>query len=180
SLRSLGLIDADGRPTDDYGELRLSRPRRQAALVRCLRRAHPGLPASDGSEIGDDHLPHHFVAEHGLTRQKVGKALRLYPPLAAATGPAAAPDREGSRPISPRPAGQRPSLGLGASAQSSASPREVESTMELLVGAPSSIQPGEVQPGLTVVVQVPIDATEEQLVQLFRRVRRAWEKAQGQ
>src|SRR5262249_36592316 len=92
SLRSLGLIDADGRPTDDGGELRLGRPRRQAALVRCLRRAYPGLTASDGSEIDDDQLHDYFVAERGLTGQMVDKAMRFYRRLAAATGPAAAPD----------------------------------------------------------------------------------------
>src|SRR5712691_7381040 len=43
TLKSLGIVDDEGRPTELYREIRLSQPRRTAALRTAAELAYPGL-----------------------------------------------------------------------------------------------------------------------------------------
>ena len=78
SLKSLGLIDADGRPAQDYHDIRLSLPRRQTSLRRCAKRAYAGLDGAIEKEITTDHLHDYFIASRGLLGQMLDKATRFY------------------------------------------------------------------------------------------------------
>lgn len=78
SLKALGLIDAEARPTSDYGEVRLSIPRRNTSLRQCARRAYAGLPGPIANPIDGDRLRDYFIASRGLRGQMVDKAVRFY------------------------------------------------------------------------------------------------------
>src|SRR5258707_10403498 len=84
SLKSLGLTDDAGHPTDLYREIRLSPSRRIPALQRCIEFAYPGL-SFEGRTIENDRLHDYFVEERGLTGQMVSKAMRFYRQIVAAT-----------------------------------------------------------------------------------------------
>ncbi len=84
SLKSLELIDAEGRPTAEYREIRLSAPRRQASLRRCARAAYAGLDGAVDGVVDEDRLRDYFKEERGLLGQMVDKATRFYRHLEAA------------------------------------------------------------------------------------------------
>src|SRR5438874_99997 len=81
TLKSLGIIDEEGRPTELYREIRLSQPRRAAALRRASDLAYPGLTV-EREPPDEDQLHDYFIEERGLTGQMVDKAMRFYRQLA--------------------------------------------------------------------------------------------------
>jgi hypothetical protein len=174
TLRALGFIDAEGRPTEAYRNLRLSLPRRRAALRDSLIAAYPGLPGPDEPPPSDDDLHDYFVDQRGLAGQMVQKAMRFYRQLSALARGAA-----GEQPIRSRPAASRRAM-----AGPGGIPRRRAQAPELVVPSaqsrPSGASPRETHPitaSLTVQLQVPFDVGEAELETLFRRIRRAWEKA---
>jgi hypothetical protein len=77
TLKTLGIVDEEGSPTELYREMRLSTPRRVAALGRAVDLAYPGL-APAGVRVDDNQLFDYFIEERGLTGQMVEKAIRFY------------------------------------------------------------------------------------------------------
>lgn len=152
SLKSLGLIVADGRPTEDYRDVQLSPPRRQTALRRCAKRAYPGLDTAIGATIDADQLYDYFVAQRGLLGQMVEKASRFYRRFVEMLG-------VDSGPASGSPARQPSGHG--------AHPR----------GAGLTRGDAAEGPLLNVTVQIPSGASEAELIELFERIQRAWRKA---
>lgn len=195
SLRALGLVDRRGRPTPDFRALRLSPPRRREALQRSFERAYPGLPYDLDPPISQDELHDYFVDERGLTGQMVEKAMRFYRRLAeVARGSAPSDDRlapAGPAPGRPPPDAARAPSGLDRAEDAEADraeretpPPDLATSPRPRTAAPShraadalvySVGPGAPVPvSLNLTVTVPLDATEEDLVALFRNVKRAW------
>ena len=186
SLKALGIIDDAGKPTELYHEIRLSPPRRTTALRRCIERAYPGLPDGTDGSPSDDRLHDYFVERRGLTGQMVQKAMRFYRHVVAAVGatpmvaePPVPPPATTQRQSALKPAGREP-RGHAVRAEPSPSP----------VGRPtprrgrrtgtvggSGLEPMSMVP--TIVIQVAADTDEEELVELFGRVRRAWRRSHG-
>jgi hypothetical protein len=176
TLKALAVVDADGRPNELLRELRLSQPRRIAALRRAAELAYPGLPAV-GRPIDDNQLYDYFVERRGLTGQMVDKAIRFYRQLADAvardrfpsdTEPARQPSltRSGTTRTAPVPLPfNRPPAGSAAAQPSPAT----------IGGQPASWRNAEIP--LTLVLQISPTATEDELADLFRRVRRAWRRS---
>ncbi len=175
SLKSLGLIDDVGRPTEFYCEIRLSPTRRIPALRRCIEFAYPGLPSA-GRSIEGDRLHDYFVEDRGLTGQMVNKAVRFYRHMVAATAEDGLPAERAE--TTALPARRPPSP--------TAVEREVDRISPATSSTPSTPEsPGRIrrhqstgrgtsEPGVTVQVTVSPDIAEEELTALFRRVRRAW------
>jgi hypothetical protein len=172
TLRGLGIIDAEGRPSELYREMRLSQPRRVAAFRRAAEHAYPGL-TSAGEKLDENQLYDYFVEERGLTGQMVDKAIRFYRQLVDALGRDLAPleaepaQRAGasSRPTANRPA----SVTAPPARQIRALPVPAVATTP----RPEALQ-------LSLVVQVSPNATEEELTNLFLRLRRAWHRSQAE
>jgi hypothetical protein len=188
TLKVLGVIDEAGEPTPDYRELRLSPPRRRAALQRCLQRAYSGLLAEGATHPAtSDALHDYLVGVRGLRGQMLDKAKRFYRQLVQAANGAAdlpATDRETTPrpPPSPAPVARRGRTRRPAPEQSSRPPTTLPvGTVPPFspVGHPAvaASVPGAGTYGLTLVVEVPLDADEAALTALFRRVRRAWSAA---
>jgi len=178
SLRSLGLVGDDGTPSEDYRELRLSPPRRVLALRRAIARAYPGLGDRDELPLDPNWLRDYLVADRGLSGQMVDKATRFYRHLVEAvrvapslpapsvkepgatapsgTGKAVVPTGEGT--VLPGREGELPVAGTG---------RRRASRFRRAGG-------GQADVILTVHVDVPFGASEEELRGFFQRVRRAW------
>ena len=177
TLKALGLVDDDGRPTDVYREIRLSQPRRTAALRRAVDRAYPGLAAS-GSLPDDDQLYDYFVEQRGLTGQMVDKAIRFYRQLMDSLAhPAASTDTEGlKRTTTPIRLAAPRLTDSGAEARlASANPGGNIVALPFTRDA-SRVEPADV--GLTLVVQIRPEATEDELTDFFRSIRRAWRRSQ--
>lgn len=153
SLKGLGLIDANGRPTGDFREMRLSAPRRLAALQRCAERAYPGLGFDAGVPRGSDQLRDYFVDQRGLRGQMIDKAVRFYRGLEQALGAGAPAERA---------TGQR---------------RESRAGSGIPAATPGTGGPPRGTLPLALSVQVPFGADEEELTAFFRRLRRAWTRA---
>ena len=179
TLRSLALIDENGRPTELYSALQLSPPRRLAAMRRGSELAYPGLARPDGGELDDNTLHDYFVEKRGLRGQMVEKAKRFYRQLMAAIEAPSAPIS--TRVAPPENAGRarHPAMRLDRVATVAAEP----------VPAPRAKRPhrrrrgpqvgssGSGNAGLTILIQLPYDAAEADLTEFFRRVRRAWDRA---
>lgn len=183
SLRSLGLVDRQGRPTPDFRDLRLSAPRRQKALQRCFERAYPGLTFDLEPPLSPDELHDYFVEERGLTGQMVQKAMRFYHHLADAARGNPPTEERGPRHAEPptprpRPADSRevplPSIGLSDRLSETPAARPVPT----LRRTPRDEAPPAFAMSLS--VSVPLDATEEELERFFRRVKDAWERVFGE
>ena len=155
SLKSLSLIDADGRPTNEYREMRLSIPRQQAALRRCAERAYAGLDTPVEAEIGADQLHDCFVAKRGLHGQMVDKAMRFFRGL-----------EEALRGATTTRAPIEPPIRISHTAATS--------TPQATATAPLSSADSLT---LALTVQVPFDATEAELADFIRRVRQAWRQS---
>lgn len=168
SLRTLGLVDEEDAPTEDFKELRLSPPRHVAALRRALERAYPGLVSAGGNPPTDPHrLRDYFVAERGLSGQMVDKATRFYRHLADAASvavPAAEPPRSAPPVVEPRPSASEPRLSVPTSTEQRA--RHARRRRAQSEGG-SAVQ-------LTIHVDIPFEASDEELRRFFQRVRRAW------
>lgn len=156
SLKSLGLIDDDGRPTDDYRDLPLSASVRRAALRRCAARAYPGIAEPGTARIDPDHLRNYFVGKRELRGQMVDKAITFYLGLAKAlstgTDEASETERE----------------------------RRIESSIEPTGPGPVTTARSSPSGGLTfaLTISLPAEIGEDKLVVFFRRVQDAWRKAQ--
>jgi hypothetical protein len=177
TLKALGIIDDAGSPTDLYRELRLSQPRRVMALRRATSLAYPSL-SSVGEPLDEDRLYDYFVEERGLTGQMVDKASRFYRQLVEALqrDPASAPSESGRR--APASVGQRTRWRRAASEATTGPP--VSSDIEQSPRLPStrkSLHLSPIEPQLTLVVKVDVASTEDDLTELFRRLRRAWERS---
>jgi hypothetical protein len=177
SLKSLGLIDDAGRPTELYREIRLSPTRQIPALRRCIDVAYPGLPSA-GRSVEGDRLHDYFVEDRGLTGQMVSKAMRFYRQIVAATAEDGSPaDRPTTAPPMRRPPAPRtPEREIERQAPA----RSLRpSTLELSgrVRRHQATGRGTSEPGITVQVTVSQDIAEEELTALFRRVRRAWSRS---
>jgi hypothetical protein len=173
TLRALGFIDAEGRPTEAFRALRLSPPRRRAALRDSLRSAYPGLPGPDEPPPSDDDLHDYFVDRRGLAGQMAQKAMRFYRQLnAMARGTVT------ERVARSRPAARHPSIASPERARTpSGSPETSMAAEEGRAMEVTTSQLGAISASLTLQVQVPFEAGEAELEALFRRIRRAWEKA---
>jgi len=178
SLKSLGMIDEAGRPTDVYREIRLSPTRRIPALQRCIQHCYPGL-AIDAASVSDDRLHDYFVEERGLTGQMVSKAMRFYRQIVAT----ASEDTTGAErlpsPAAPRRQHQVTPIDRETPRQPSAfapPPTPIRAPVERK-RARKQDRRGAGEPGITIQVTVAPDIGEEALVTLFRRVRRAWSRA---
>ena len=152
SLKSLGIIDDTGRPTNDFRELRLGPAQRRAALRRCAKRAYPELDGAFDAKVDADQLRNYFVDRRALLGQMVDKATRFFRRLEEVVG-----------------AG---SLALGSTdlvhrgAATSTVGLHLSDT-----GAPDLT--------LAITVEVPFGASEDELVAFFRRIQRAWQQAHG-
>jgi hypothetical protein len=177
SLRSLALIDSGDRPTDLYREIRLSPTRRRPALLRCIEVAYPGLSA-EGRSIDPDRLHDYFVEERGLTGQMVDKAMRFYRRIIlAVTAESGGADRAAADSANRRPRRtpavedeattprSGPSPTLVAPRLPRRSPRHPVARWELGY------------PVITIQVSLPSETSEDALVDLFRRIRRAWSRS---
>jgi hypothetical protein len=175
SLKALALIDDDGRPTELYREIRLSQPRRVAALRRSAELGYPGL-SSTGGRLDDDQLYDYFVEQRGLTGQMVDKAIRFYRQLDDSLqqgGGTAEPEspRRGVSPIRPNPIRPAPTT-------VPVPPIPRLSQPVVLTPEPDAApRAGGGEVGITVVVQVSPTSSENELADLFRRVRRAWKRS---
>lgn len=197
SLRSLGLVDRRGRPTPDFRALRLSPPRRREALQRSFERAYPGLPYDLEPPISPDELHDYFVDERGLTGQMVEKAMRFYRRLAEAARESIPPAESppgGNGPLqrttsgaddeappgSDEPAGRAApgraqSDDVPISVHAPQTPRADDPTFRAASKSTAPVGRAEQPPlALNLTIAVPLDASEEDLAALFRRVRRAW------
>ncbi len=180
TLKALGIIDEDGRPTEIYREMRLSLPRRVAALRRAAELAYPGL-ASPGERIDENQLYDYFVEERGLTGQMVDKAIRFYRQLVEALGrdlaplEAESPRRSG---VSVSPSTARPSAVSTPGPRPSTSPSARPMLSLPVPQRATSPEPAELQ--MTLVVQVSPSASEDELTDLFRRLRRAWQRSRDE
>jgi hypothetical protein len=193
TLKALGFLDAGGRPLDLYAEIRLSTPRRLAALRRARDRAYPDLPESGGSELDQNQLHDYFVEKRELRGQMVDKAIRFYRQLnqavsgepKAAPGPPeltrapARPRRIATRPGSaprppssvtlPSPSSPEPPVRPQPNQERSRRPRSApRSTFARLTATDREVH---------VLVEIPFDASEAELVEFFQRLRRAWSRA---
>jgi hypothetical protein len=176
TVKALGILDAEGRPTELYRELRLSQPRRVTALRRAAELAYPGLSAV-GQSIDENQLYDYFVERRGLTGQMVDKAIRFYRQLVDALARDLAPlESEPTRqPNSPRGGSGRP----GPVPLPITRPRPGASTLHpapvLLGDSAASAQIADAP--LTFVLQIAPSSTEDELTEFFRRVRRAWRRS---
>ncbi len=170
SLRSLGFLDDSGHPTELYQQIRLSPPRRAAALQRSLERAYPGLSSDPNATIDANELHDYFVGQRGLTGQMVEKAIRFYRQLkiAAASG--------GSEPPAPRvaPARNRQPSQMRLEAIELPPPQP---TARRPRARPGLGRRPSVPPAISIQVQVPVDVSESDLVDLFGRIQSAWAKS---
>lgn len=114
SLRALGVIEEDGRPTRDYAELRLGSSRRVAALRRCARRAYPELSGVPDATIQRHRLEEYFLEQRGLAGQMVSKAVRFYCRLAETIRQAAASTPDTAAPPSATSLLAGPETAVGA------------------------------------------------------------------
>jgi hypothetical protein len=179
TLRSLGLIDENGRPSELYGELRLSPPRRLAALRRAAEGAYVGLPGLDRGERDENLLHDYFVEKRGLRGQMVEKAKRFYRQLMAATeAPSVPSSTRGASPATASRA-RHPAIRLDRAAAGTAetvpSPRATRALRPRRGRRAASSGVGNT--GLTILIQLPYDATEAELTAFFLRVRRAWDRS---
>src|SRR5205823_9675003 len=153
----LGILDEDDRPTALYMPLRLSVQRRLEALRQSAALAYPGLVDHRGAprRLSDDEIHDHFVEHRGLRGQMADKATRFYRNLVTVL--------ESDR--ATQPAGSTPAP----------APRENGRRVPSVSHATSRLVPLESSdaPPILVNLSVPNDATERELVELFRRVRRA-------
>ncbi len=157
SLKALGLIDAAGRPTRDYDDIRLSPPRRLEALRRGALRAYRDLDGAFDVPIHDDQLYDYFVGKRGLRGQMVDKAIRFYRHLERLL-------RAESQPREP-------------ASMASPAPR-IEAAPPLATVPLAPARSSEAL-SLSLVVQLPLDVDEHDLTEFFGRVCRAWQKALG-
>ncbi len=176
TLKALGIVDEDGRPTELYREIRLSLPRRTAALRRAAELAYPGLTTA-GDSPDEDQLHDYFVEQRGLTGQMVDKAIRFYRQLSdAVRRPAGSAEPEAPKravsPIRPTQSQQPDPTTITRIARSPAA-------YNVLSLPPLREETGNVQNDveLQVVVQVTLTTTEDELTDLFRKVRRAWNRS---
>ncbi len=180
TLRSLGLIDENARPTDLYAELRLSPPRRLAALRGAAELAYVGLPGLDRGERDENLLHDYFVEKRGLRGQMVEKAKRFYRQLMAATEAPAVPSPTRLTPPADVSRARHPAMRLDNTATVTAGPVPAAppATRARRRRRGSRVESSGVgNAGLTVLIQLPYDAAEADLTELFRRVRRAWDRA---
>lgn len=157
ALKALGLIDTNGRPTEAFLEVRLSAPRRLAALRRAAGHAYPDLGVEIGAPIDDDQLHDYFVARRGLRGQMVQKAMRFYRHLEQALGRESRGDELADRPAH----FEAPTVSTFATAPAT------------LVSAGETLQ-------LSLVVQLPTNVAEQELADFITGVYRAWRQARGQ
>lgn len=151
SLRALGLIDSHGQPTGEYREVRLSPQRRQSALRRCALQAYGDLPGAPDPRLDRDQLYDYFVGIRGLRGQLVGRAIRFYQRLAELIAE---------------------STTVGGSVAS----RHAE--LAPTAPAPTDLlRPARPAPILAIAIQIPPDASDLELTELFRRVLRCWQAA---
>jgi Family of unknown function (DUF5343) len=181
TLRSLGLIDEGGRPTDLYAELRLSPPRRLAALRRAAELAYVGLPGLDRGERDENLLHDYFVEKRGLRGQMVEKAKRFYRQFMAATEAPSAPSSTRVAPPANVSRARHPAMRLDRTTTVAAGPVPVARATRAhqrrrgpRVGVGGI---GSENPDLTILIQVPYDAAEADLTEFFRRVRRARDRS---
>ena len=185
SLKGLGLIEEAGHPTELYQQIRLSAPRRRAALQQCLGRAFPGLNSTTDEPISQNDLHDYFVADRGLTGQMVSKAIRFYRQLTDAIETTSTEgDRPRSVPAPKRPPTQvtRQTVGELGQADEVMPPTGTRARRH----RPRPLSAVRHQPRiptapadaiLSVAVQISSDLDEEQLVELFGKIRRAWSRA---
>jgi hypothetical protein len=183
TLKSLGILNEAGQPTDLYHELRLSRPRRLAALRRCQQLAYPSLAGAPDAGLDANQLHDYFVGERGLTGQMVDKASRFYGRLRDAI--IAEASEVPSHPVNRRPRPQpMPPAPLVEDTELDEEPKAAPSVragggrdrkISRTVGRSRAPAP------LTLVVQVQVTpmADEAELVALFRRIQSAWRHAAG-
>lgn len=148
SLKALGLIDDDGRPSGEYVGLRLSAPRRREVLRRCAEHAYPGLGEPLSVDTDGDLLRDYFAGKRRLHGQMVGKAISFYRGLAREAGP------------------ESITIESGTSDNGQASTVSAD-----LVESGGRIS-------LTMAVQIPFGVDEDDLVRYFQRIQRAWRRAQ--
>lgn len=200
ALRFLGLIDADGRTTPESRLLRTRGPARTEALRRLVRRAYADLFSRlDPARASRDDIHNYFVTRHNLSRDLAGKAAtfclelcRLAELDAAADAlPDGLPNGEAPARLE---AAELPADGLatapGERADSGAPSRAVLSeprpmprvqavarpqTLGWAVGGDAG--PPDVQVTLALTAADIEIRSEAELMELFRRVRRAWTAA---
>ncbi len=164
ALRFLGLIDQDGRPTSLADRLKARGPTYSLNLQEVIRSAYGTLwQRLNPQEASREEIYNYFVTHEGLGAEMASKAVRFFVDIChlaempLSPGLKLRPGRvpAGSAPSgSPQPAGARePSRGLAA--------------------------PGS-GPGLVVALS-PETArlSEEELTDLFRRLRRAWQRSEA-
>ncbi|MBI3965986.1 MAG: DUF5343 domain-containing protein [Chloroflexi bacterium] len=177
ALKYLGIVTSDGRPTAAFGALALSPEARQEELRRVVRSAYgalwerfPDLRRASRSEIHD-----FFVGQYGVRGQLARKAVSFFSLMAELAGveldESLATRGSGRREEARRPAiRQRETAALGAAVANRA-----RSTV---------VPPGRLAlPDFgtaTVVLQVNVTAeqSEDEIVELLRRVRRAVERVE--
>jgi hypothetical protein len=179
TLKTLGLIDEEGSPTDLYREMRLSTPRRVAALGRAVDFAYPGL-APAGVRVDDNQLFDYFIEERGLTGQMVEKAIRFYRQLLDAAQqdltPGDADDSKSGSPVVRSRRARQPTSSTPLAKPPAAELAPILLTPALPVPSPA-LNPPPRDPQLAVVVQIDPTSTEDELAELFQKVRRAWDRS---
>ncbi|MGH2460466.1 MAG: DUF5343 domain-containing protein [Chloroflexota bacterium] len=156
TLKALGLIDDDGRPTSDYRDLALSPSVRRAALRRGAKRAYPGIAEPGAAQLARDHLHDYFVGQRGLRGQMVDKAITFYRGLAKLISMGEAGESDLDR-------GRRTEASIDPAAPG-------------VVTAARSLPSSGVTFALT--ISFPAEIGEDKLVEFLRQVRDAWRKAQ--
>ncbi|HLE02328.1 MAG TPA: DUF5343 domain-containing protein [Dehalococcoidia bacterium] len=169
ALRFLGLIDADGRPTERAHLLKTRGATFTLNLQEIVREAYGDLFREvRPREATQEAVYNHFVAKARLGGEMATKATRFFRTLCHWAGiplPEEPPARRGRAPASSRPR----AVGRGRS------PRpEAKATVQPDAG------PGLVMEGLPMVLAITPETArlgEEELVELFRKIRRAAQRS---